>query len=63
MLAITFKYGQAAIGEKSDMVSCLENLVPVPTSTDDSPDVQRQSMNVASTPAVEVIILDGAAIS
>ena len=31
----------------------------MPTSTDDSPDVQIQSMDVASTPAVEVIILDG----
>ena len=47
--------GKLRIGTKSDIVSCLEKLVP--TSTRDSlPDVQ------PCTPIVDAVVLDGAAI-
>ena len=56
--------GKLQLGTKSDIVSCLEKLVPIPTPIDDSmPDVDpRLSLNVTGTPTVDVVILDGTAI-
>ena len=56
--------GKLRLGTKSDIVSCLEKLVPTPTPIDDCmPDIQpRLSLDVTSTPTVDAIILDGAAI-
>ena len=53
--------GKLRLGTKSDILSCLEKLVPTLTPTDDSmPDVQPcPSMD---TPTVDAVILDGAAI-
>ena len=56
--------GKLRLGAKSDIVGCLEKCVPTPTPMDDSmPDVQpRLALEVTSTPTVDAIILDGAAI-
>ena len=54
--------GKLQLGTKSDIVSCLEKLVPIPTD-DFLLDVQPcLLMNATSMPTVDAVILDGAAI-
>ena len=49
--------GKLRLGTKSDIVSCLEELVPTPTK-----DSRTNESLYDNTPAVNVVILDGAAL-
>ena len=56
--------GKLQLETTSNIVSCLEKLVPTPTPTKYSiPDIQPcLSLDVTDMPAVDVVILDGAAL-
>ena len=59
MPSVSIKYGENAVWNKSDIVVCLEALVPQPAG-DSATDAEPS--HVPDSPAVDVIILDGAAV-